>query len=213
MFELAAYFHKGDHVQRVQAHRAVQADVKAIEAAQRLFEDLGLSDDGDSFTDVDIEDIAAHADDKKLWRHIVHGKTRCWSTVDSAESILCTRASNDAFFLKRENMSDAAYNLSPSEYLALPQIIGIMSDVVDVERYIEGFMYGTVSIVHPLTCCLRATFQSGTIFSLDVDEPQGDRIQMLESDLEPMAKTVLKYAAPEILRIFGEEPSTTEECV
>ena len=58
-----------------------------------------------------------------------------------------------------------------------------MPDVVDVERYIEGFLYGTVSIVHPLTCCLRATFQSGTIFSLDVDEPQGDRIQMLESDL------------------------------
>ena len=119
-------------------NKLVQSDQKAIEAAVRLFEDAGLSDSAgdDSFMDVDIDDIAAHADDKHFWWHIAHGKTQCWSTVDSAESIVCTRAANGAFFCKRENIPDANCNLSPSEYLALSQIVGILSDLVDVERYI-----------------------------------------------------------------------------
>ena len=110
-------------------------------------------------------------------------------------------------------MPDAHYNLSPSEYLALSQIVGILTEIVDVERYIEASQHDTASIVHPLTCLLRASFSSGTVYSLDVDDPSGDLIEMSADDLEPLAKSVLKYAVPEIKRIFGEEPSTTEEAV
>ena len=74
VFALAAYFHRGDHVQRVAEHRAVQSDQKAIEAAVRLFEEIGINDAaGDGFMDVEIDDIAAEADDTHFWRHIVNG--------------------------------------------------------------------------------------------------------------------------------------------
>ena len=96
--------------------------------------------------------------------------------------------------------------------MALSQIAGVLSDIMDVERYIEASKYDTASIIHPLTTCLlRASFSSDTVYSLDVDDPTGDRIEMAAGDLERMAKTVLKYSVPEVMRIFGEEPSTTEE--
>ena len=96
----------------------------------------------DLFLDTDVEQPELEQQSTKLHRRIVHGKTRCWSAVDSAASILMTREANNEFFTMEANLEDSAYNLTPSEYQAMYQIVGIATDIVDVERYVEGSQYG-----------------------------------------------------------------------
>ena len=213
-FALAAYFHRGDHVQRVAAHRLCQLDIAAINAAAALFDDPPEEEDAcDSFLDVDVDQSETDEACAKMYRHVVHGKTRCWSTVDSAASILHTREANSEFFALEENLADAEYNLSPAEYQAMNQIIGIATDIVDVERYVEGSAYSTGSILHPLTIYLHATLTSGSVHVLDYANPEGDRVEMETDKLCSMAKHVLDACVSEIKRVFGEEPATDEEAL
>lgn len=113
-----------------------------------------------------------------------------------------TRDANNGFFAKEEHMADSEYNLTGPEYLAMFQIAGIATDIIDVEHYVEASNYDTGSIVHPLTMYLCGSFASGTVhvldYALDYANPTGDRVEVSSSSLCPMAKAVLDAAQSEL---------------
>lgn len=117
---------------------------------------------GDEFLNVDVDDPEGAAATERTHAHIVHCNTRCWSSVNSAESVFNLRAANNLYFEKHP--ADAEVNLLPLEYIALSHILGITLNVVEVQMYIEGDLYDTGSIVHPLSMMLRAHFAGGWVF-------------------------------------------------
>lgn len=146
VFALAAHFHKGDCVQRVAKHKKIQESLVSLKAAMNVL--------GSGLWDADVQAEAARDDNstnefldpmvenpeefhgmERVIKHVVHGKTRCWSTVDSAASIFELRLANNQYF--DEFVDESHMNLTPSEYKDLQCMLGVAFEITDVERYVE----------------------------------------------------------------------------
>ena len=120
------------------------------------------------------------------------------------------REANNKYFEKFTD--DAAMNLTQSEYIAVSHILGILLNVVEVQRYIEGDKYETGSIVHPLSMELRSHFSAGKIKCPQFQNPQGSKKKsVLAENMSSEGKLVLEKVQSELKRIFGDEPNTLQE--
>ena len=89
--------------------------------------------------DPDVENPEESATIERTHAHIVHCKTRCWSAVGSSGMMFILREANNKYFEKYT--ADAGMNLTQEEYIALSHILGILLNVVEVQRYIDGDLY------------------------------------------------------------------------
>jgi len=166
--------------------------------------------DGDEFLDPDVENPEESAAIERTHAHIVHCKTRCWSAVDSSEMMFILREANNKYFEKYT--ADAGMNLTQEEYISLSHILGILLNIAEVQRYIEGDLYETGSILHPLTMMLRTHFARGKIKCPQLVNPQAKTKKTVKGeDMSPEGKMVLRKVQSELHRIFGDEPSTLQE--
>ena len=146
VFALAAHFHRGDAVKRVAKHKKIQNALVSLKEAMDVLSS-GLWDeavqaqaeaDGTSanaFLDVSVENPEELEGMERVSKHIVHGKTRCWSAVDSAASVFELRLANNAYV--DEFADESHMNLTPHEHKDLQCILGVAFEITDVERYIE----------------------------------------------------------------------------
>ena len=90
----------------------------------------------DSFLDPNDPCPEETAEKERVATHVLHGKTRCWSSIDSARSVYNLRKANNTYF--NAHPDEAQKNLTATEYIELRQVVAVGTQIADVERFLEG---------------------------------------------------------------------------
>ena len=232
VFALCAHFTRGTCTQRNELFHEIAAEVELVEEAVRMLgssilddapEDLGNSSDKDdpgddsqpylkepdAFLDPEVEVPDEELRRRKIKKHVRHVKTRCWSAVASASSIRHLARKNTAYFARCP--SEAHMNLLPNEYNDLSHVLGVVDDIVDIERHSEGSSYDTSSIFHPITLDIRERLREPTVWCPDPMCAEGSMIEVAVEGMGAIGKQAVRSAISELDRCFGDEPSTLAE--
>jgi hypothetical protein len=161
--------------------------------------------ESDAFLDPDVEVPDEELRRRKIKKHIRHVKARCWSAVASASSILHLARKNTAYFARVP--SEAHMNLLPHEYSDLSHVLGVLDDIVDIERHSEGSMYDTSSIFHPITLDIRERLFEPALWCPGPMDAKGDMIEVTVAGMGAIGKQAIRSAISEMNRCFGDEPS------
>ena len=167
----------------------------------------------DAFLDVGVEapegEVEEEVQRRKIKKHVRHVKARCWSAISSAMSILHLARKSNVYF--NANYAESHMNLTPMEYADLSHVLGVLDDIVDLERYSEGAQYDTSSIFHPITLQIRQRLAMPTIWCPDPHDAEGEMVEVAVECMGRIGKQCVASAISELNRCFGETPSTLVE--
>ena len=126
--------------------------------ARRASQPLGLQSPrnlgGAEITDDEWKNTAACT---RVMRLVADGKTRMWSIVDMAMTILSQREANRRYGESGE--ADGFEDLTEAEYKRLQLFVGPSLSVADLEKFLEGEGYNTLSVAR--YCCFKVATRRG----------------------------------------------------
>ena len=137
-------------------------------------------------------------------------KTRMWAVSDMLLVIFKQRAANAAYAEEFDDFTD----LHEADYKDIQLILGVTHQLANVERFIEGERYNTLSVARWFFLGLLEYFERGRIRCPKMSDPGEDTVvKSVDVDFASgIAATVLKGACERLEQTVSADMPMSEAC-